>query len=329
MISGEMVNHIQQDVMPQKATYKVAGLYLELVFPTMLKRAEILPSFEPFLEEHGINEKCICSIELTFQDVSVQNEDGKLLSDLSVVWGDNFRFYESEYCYTTTIWSEFDDGFWKMKSSKDFSHSVIYLVNRKEAINNALSWLVMVAFGQACLLYDTILIHASAISKSGEGYAFLGKSGTGKSTHSRLWLENIQGTQLLNDDNPAVRLENDGHVYIYGTPWSGKTSCYKNIKVRLQAFVRLKQSLYNRLTQKKGMAAFVCVLPSCTAIRWNNRLFTAMSNTVEHVLQRVMIAELECLPDREAALLCYREILKIDKQSLQNSGYQEVTGTKN
>ncbi|WP_316779094.1 hypothetical protein [Pedobacter antarcticus] len=321
-----MVNHIQQDTIPQKATYKVAGLYLELVFPAILKRAEILPSFEPFFIEYDVTEKSICSIELTFQAPLTQNDGGKLLSDLSVVWGEKFRFYEGEDYYTTTIWNEFDDGLWKMKSSKDFSHSVIYLVNNGFSINNALSWLVMVAFGQACLLHHTILIHASVIAKSGEGYAFLGKSGTGKSTHSRLWLDHIQGAQLLNDDNPAVRLENDGQVYIYGTPWSGKTSCYKNIKVRLQAFVRLKQSSYNHLAEQRGTAAFVCLLPSCTAIRWNNRLFTAMSNTVEAILHRVIITELGCLPNRDAALLCYHEILKIDKQTVQNSGYQEVTG---
>lgn len=312
-----MVNQIQQDTIPQKATYKVAGLYLELIFPAVFKRAEILPSFEPFLVGDAIIEKRICSIELTFQNQSIQSDDGKLLSDLSVVWGENFRFYEDQDYYTTTIWNEFDDGLWKMKSSKDFNQSVIYLVNRQLTINNALSWLVMVAFGQACLLHDTILIHASVIAKSGKGYAFLGKSGTGKSTHSRLWLEHIQGAQLLNDDNPAVRIENDGQVYIYGTPWSGKTNCYKNINVRLQAFVRLKQSSYNHLAEQKGMSAFVCVLPSCTAIRWNNRLFTAMSNTVEAILNRVLIAELECLPNRDAALLCYHEILKIDKQTVQ------------
>lgn len=319
-----MVNHIQQDVMPQKATYKVAGLYLELVFPAMFNRAEILPSFEPFFAGYAITEKSICSIELTFQAPSRQDNDGKLLSDLSVVWGENFRFYEDQESYTTTIWNGFDDGLWKMKSSKDFNQSVIYLVNTHLAVNNALSWLIMVAFGQACLLHHTILIHASVIAKNTEGYAFLGKSGTGKSTHSRLWLEHIQGTQLLNDDNPAVRLENDGQVYIYGTPWSGKTNCYKNIKVRLQAFVRLRQSSYNHIIEKKGMAAFVCVLPSCTALRWSNRLFTAMSNTVEAILQRVLITELDCLPNRDAAFLCYHEILKIQKQTVQNSGYQEV-----
>ena len=55
----------------------------------------------------------------------------------------------------------------------------------------------------------------------------MGKSGTGKSTHSRLWLENVPGATLLNDDNPIVRLTLVGAI-VYGSPWSGKTPCYKN-----------------------------------------------------------------------------------------------------
>ena len=55
----------------------------------------------------------------------------------------------------------------------------------------------------------------------------LGKSGTGKSTHSRLWLKYIPDTKLLNDDNPAVRIMDNNTIMIYGTPWSGKTPCYK------------------------------------------------------------------------------------------------------
>src|SRR5690606_4740994 len=155
---------------------------------------------------------------------------------------------------------------------------VIYIPDDEPSINNVLSWLIMVAFGQTCLLHSTVLIHASAITCNGAGYAFLGKSGTGKSTHSRLWLEHIEGSELINDDNPAVRLENDGQVYIYGTPWSGKAACYRKLKVRLRAFVRLKQAPYNKVNWKKGLAAFICILPSCTAIRWNKQLFNEMNN---------------------------------------------------
>ncbi|RZF61691.1 hypothetical protein [Sphingobacterium corticibacterium] len=65
--------------------------------------------------------------------------------------------------------------------------------------------MLMVTYGQAVLSFSTILLHASVIEQDGQGYAFLGKSGTGKSTHSRLWLLHIPNAALLNDDNPAIR----------------------------------------------------------------------------------------------------------------------------
>ena len=73
---------------------------------------------------------------------------------------------------------------------------------------------------------ETVAIHSSCIVYRGKAVLFLGASGTGKSTHTRLWLENIEGSTLLNDDSPFVRVE-DGKVWAYGSPWSGKTSCYK------------------------------------------------------------------------------------------------------
>ena len=294
----------------EKEFYHIAGLLLSLVFPAGLKRQEILPSFEPFLVEYPDRQKSECSIELVFCTSIMQDDRGKLRSDVSAVWGEHFRFYEQEDGYITVIQREQGGNQWMMKSNKDFSHSVIYIRNDERLLFNGLSWLLMVAFGQTCLLHNTILIHASVIACDGKGYIFLGKSGTGKSTHSRLWLQYIEGTALLNDDNPAIKLEEDGQIYVYGTPWSGKTDCYKNIKVPVQAFVPLKQAAENRMIRKKGMDAFIGILPSCTAIRWNKKLFTKMTDTVEAIVKQVLVAELACLPNREAAHLCYRELLR-------------------
>ena len=117
-------------------------------------------------------------------------------------------------------------------TNADFSSIKVSLFGNKRnwvfGLNNA----IMIAFAFSGAQKDLLLIHASVTMKDGKGYLFLGKSGTGKSTHSQLWLKHIPGTELLNDDNPAVRLIND-EVIVYGTPWSGKTPCYKNKQVPL------------------------------------------------------------------------------------------------
>ncbi|MFR9603773.1 MAG: hypothetical protein SNG02_07895 [Rikenellaceae bacterium] len=67
------------------------------------------------------------------------------------------------------------------------------------------------------LPHNTLLLHASAILKDGNAHLFIGKSGTGKSTHSRMWQEAFADAELLNDDHPVVRCHEGGEVVAYGS----------------------------------------------------------------------------------------------------------------
>ena len=131
----------------------------------------------------------------------------------------------------------------------------------------------------------------------------VGRSGTGKSTHSRLWLEHISDTSLLNDDNPVVRFI-DGEAIIYGTPWSGKTPCYKNESMSLKGVVRLSQAPYNKIARLAPLQAFASLMPACSCMRWDGRSVSALHKTVEKVIGVVPCWHLECLPDKDAAVLC-------------------------
>ena len=81
-------------------------------------------------------------------------------------------------------------------------------------------------YGLMTLPYQTVAIHSSCIVYKDKAILFLGESGTGKSTHTRLWREHIPEAVLLNDDSPIVRVEEE-KIWAYGSPWSGKTPCYK------------------------------------------------------------------------------------------------------
>lgn len=281
--------------------YEIAGLQLELRFCSTLSLNNILPSFVGFRVEKR-NETSAAVVTFQEEEVPSEEEWGMLRSDISLVWGDNFRFYEQEDAFVTLIKHTVKDKQWMMKSSKDFRESRIYGKADDPRMGEFVSWLLMVVFGQVGLQHRLILIHASVIAyRQKYGVAFLGKSGTGKSTHSRLWLQHIPDTELLNDDNPVVRFEEGGKIMIYGTPWSGKTPCYKNKRVELKGFVRLEQAPLNRFTWKKGVESLVTVLPSCTALRWNKDLFNAMTDTLSQLMAQVEVGYLECLPDADAA----------------------------
>lgn len=284
--------------------YEVAGLQFELRSHPAVDIDALLPSFAGFRKTSADSEISVAVVTLTEGEIREDGEMGILRSDISLVWGDNFRFYERENTFATQIKHHVREREWLMESTRDFKESVIYGNASDPRTGELLSWLLMVVFGQVGLQYQRILIHASVIAhREKEGVAFLGKSGTGKSTHSRLWLQHVPETELLNDDNPAIRIEDNGKVFIYGTPWSGKTPCYKNKKVELKAFVRLEQAPYNKFTKQENIHSLIAVLPSCTAIRWNKVLFQAMTDTLSRIVDSVMVGKLECLPDAEAAYL--------------------------
>lgn len=169
----------------------------------------------------------------------------------------------------------------------------------------ALSSMLRIVFAQAILPHGAVSIHASVVVNDGKGFLFMGKSGTGKSTHSALWLKHIEGSWLLNDDNPIVRVTGED-VMVYGSPWSGKTPCYRNESAPVAGIVRLKQAPRNRFRVCEDIAAFSAVLPGCSVLRQDMRLHEAMCETLAALTELTLVGELECLPDREAAEVCRR-----------------------
>jgi hypothetical protein len=168
-----------------------------------------------------------------------------------------------------------------------------------------------IAFGIACVHHQTLAIHASTLSYEGKSILFLGESGTGKSTHTRLWLDHIAGTELLNDDSPFVRILDDRTVSVFGSPWSGKTPCYKNIHTPVAAIVRLSQAPYNRIKLLKGIAALGALLPSCPpAFAYDETLMGHITGILSTILQQVPVYALECLPNREAAYLVHKTVME-------------------
>lgn len=165
-----------------------------------------------------------------------------------------------------------------------------------------LDHILIFAFSVAGASRNVLLIHASTIVYNGSAVMFLGESGTGKSTHSRMWLESIQGTSLLNDDAPAVRISDDGTAVAYGTPWSGKTPCYRNEAYPLAAMTRIKRAPYNLISRQKPVPSFGAVLPSCLpTLQQDETMLDNVCNTLSSLLSSVPVYILECLPNTDAA----------------------------
>ncbi len=185
--------------------------------------------------------------------------------------------------------------------SQDYQRARLSLEEYPQfGVNNA----IMVMYALATSNKRTALFHSSVVSYQGRGYMFLGHSGTGKSTHSSLWLKYIEGTELVNDDNPVVRVLENGEIRVYGTPWSGKTPCYRNVSYPVGAIVKLSQAPYNEIQRLKGIKAYAAVVPSISGKRWDKELAEGLHETENLIAQYVPVWHLDCLPDEAAAQLC-------------------------
>lgn len=170
-------------------------------------------------------------------------------------------------------------------------------------LNNAL----MMVFAFASSRRQTTLIHASLVRQNGYGYAFIAKSGTGKSTQVSMWLRHLPDCDLMNDDNPIVRII-DEKAYIYGSPWSGKTPCYRNVKAKLGAITQIDRAKVNSVDKLTPVEAFAVLLPSCSSMKWDLDIFNNICDTITKLIETTGIYTLHCLPNKEAAEVCNQAI---------------------
>ena len=166
---------------------------------------------------------------------------------------------------------------------------------------------LMIQYTFASAGFQTLLLHASVTRYQGRGNLFFGVSGTGKSTHSRLWHEFVPESDLMNDDNPILRFV-DGQCRVYGSPWSGKTLCYRNVVAPVNALVRLEQYPENIIERLHSLQAYASIIAAVSTIRWNHDIMSLLVPTIERVAMTVPCFQLRCRPDEEAVQVCKNAI---------------------
>ena len=190
----------------------------------------------------------------------------------------------------------------------DFTRGHLHVVEDCQdvrfCIDNGL--MLMYAFRTASLM--TLEMHAAVVVRRGDeakGYLFLGHSGTGKSTHARQWLAAFEDAWLLNDDNPILRVMDNGEVYVYGSPWSGKTPCYKNESALVGGIVKLSQAPENKIQTISLPQAYAYMLSSASGLKMEQTMADNMFETIKHIITHIPCYHLACLPNEEAAKVCW------------------------
>lgn len=94
--------------------------------------------------------------------------------------------------------------------------------------------------------HNRILMHGASISYNEHAYLFTAPSGTGKSTHIRLWKKYLgDDVKIVNGDKPFISLEDE--PVIYGSPWAGKENWHRNCKMPLKGICFVQRGTTNSI----------------------------------------------------------------------------------
>lgn len=264
-------------------------------------------NYLPF-KKHDASSSPVCTVRIGNLCVSPASPEEKSTLDeaeeLTVSnASDGTHFVQVQVMRTGAIYA--------LQASSDWSHAILSAgCLRPECPVTVIDKLLMLSFIYAAAMHQVILLHASCIRIGDDGVAFIGHSGVGKSTHSRLWLSDIPGSSLLNDDQPAVKLETDGTVRLYGTPWSGKTPCYKSEAANLRGIFRMVQAPHNQVRPLSPVDLFRELLSSCSMMKSDPGTFRRIISVLAKVSTLVPGFILENRPEPEAAFLAYFQVFR-------------------
>lgn len=155
--------------------------------------------------------------------------------------------------------------------------------------------------------YDTILFHGSAVAADGVGYLFTAKSGTGKSTHTRLWRKYLgDRAVMINDDKPLISLSESG-IMVHGTPWDGKHRLSTNTSVPLRAVCILERAEENRIVPITKKDAYNMLMQQVYRPSAPPKLIKTLQ-LIDRLGSGVKLYRLGCNMDIRAAEISYKKM---------------------
>ncbi len=157
---------------------------------------------------------------------------------------------------------------------------------------------------ESLIEYNTLLFHGSAVAVDGAGYLFAAKSGTGKSTHARLWRELLgDRAVMVNDDKPLLSVSETGAV-VWGTPWDGKHHLNSNISAPLRAICLLERGEENNMEPISAKEAWPTLWRQSYRPTEPEKLKRVLAMT-DILSKHTRLYRLRCTPDIQAARIAY------------------------
>lgn len=283
--------------------YLIADFLLEINYTGDCVVREKLSDYKVDIEKTAV--KIVVGIEYTTDDISVKSENITKISD-------NGYFYSTKCSDVLFYYDEnVSKVIAKIEYSKDYTNVNISIFELKKVMgveDSQLTYNILgLAFNYVVNMHGCFVFHSSSLCYNGCGVAFSAKSGTGKSTHTNLWLKNFEDCFILNDDTPLISKGKDGSYYISGTPWAGTTGINRNVNVPLKALVLLERGSNNRIEQISPAHALNFLFDGIRS-PLNGLMLSNILDTFNLILSEVPVYHLKCNMESEAALISQKTI---------------------
>lgn len=269
--------------------YEIANMKIKIENPSEID----LSRFDLFISKSDITDSIV-----TIKKASKINVDFKVVyhyKNFSVVEfvGEKYGqvFYSGEGKLIAFLMS---DLYWK-------DIDIVYSENIQRGNRSIIDYALGAAFNSIVIVNGGLIVHSSAIQYCNRGLIFSAPSGTGKSTHTKFWRENL-GAGIINDDAPVlIPIKDD--VLVCGTPWSGSADLFENVSVSLKAIIILSRSHKNEICEMNITDIIQKLIPRCLFPYHNQRLMNTAFENFKKIIGLVPVYHLKCTPSLKAAEL--------------------------
>lgn len=241
------------------------------------------------------------SVRLGYTDIPISAE-----FDTAVKLSDNKFYYKDKSDNDTLLYYDNQSGtiIARVTFSPDYSWVDILAFDVKRLYDIGSDYYLMNLFDNMmryCMqMHSSFVFHSSAVGCTDGGVVFSAKSGTGKSTHTSLWLKEFDDAYIVNDDSPIIRYEKKSRVSLCGTPWAGTTGINTNTIVPLRGIVFLERAPKNSIERISAFQAVRLFLGGVTSA-YNAKMYEKSLDTLNGILSVVPAYVLRCNMEPEAA----------------------------
>lgn len=283
----------------------------------------IIGGFKVGCEQKRTDIKCELPAScIPFLDYGISKADFKFHTDYMQANDSKILLYgaDASCCVPTFVYQRNDGRFEWLTQKPDGSTLLAFLIS-EDWVEFSLYqdetgtkgekafWEFASLFACAILKHGACVLHGVVMEYRGMGILVCGASGTGKTTHTSMWVEQ-EHARIINGDRCLCR-KVDGVWYAYGMPWAGSSRVYRNQRVPITAIVALRQDKQNSVRRMEPFESALTLMQRIFAPVWPGELQNRAYDITEELSAAVPILELSCKPDFEAVDVLKEAIEKL------------------